>query len=127
MFQDFFNAKKRHSSCKTCDVIMDKNKIITMLPRVTYMALSGKKLEFDIDREIVVNNEQYKLVVVVYSGSGHFMCRMIFDNQVVEYDGLANDGKFRAVEQHNSLHGEIIDLSDRKRQACQIFYKKCDD
>ena len=32
--------------------------------------------------------------------------RMIFDNQIVEYDGLANDGKFRAVEQHNSLHGE---------------------
>ena len=66
-------------------------------------------------------------MVVTYSGSGHFTCRMNYNNRVVEYDGLKAGGKFRDVNDLNAFNGVIKELGNTKREAVQIFYKMRDD
>ena len=80
-----------------------------------------------IDREIISDDVHYVLMVVTYSGSSHFTCRMNYNNRVVEYDGLKAGGKFSDVKDINAFNGVIRDLGKTKREAVQIFYKMRDD
>ena len=101
--------------------------VITKLPRVLYIACCGKDIEFDIDREIILENVAYQLMAVVYSGSGHFMSRMMVNNCVVEYNGMVSSGSFRKINLVNAFNGNIIDLTGFKRAAFQIFYRRKDE
>jgi hypothetical protein len=127
MVNEFFQINRRHYTCSTCNIKMDEQWFVTKLPRVLYVALCGEKIKFDIDRQITINNVAYKLIVVVYSGSGHFMCRMIVNNDVVEYDGMTSNGSFRKVDPINAFYGDIIDLRGIQREAFQILYKRQDE
>ena len=84
--------------------------MITKLPRVLYIACCGKDIEFDIDREIILQNVAYQLMVAVYSGSGHLMSRMMANTCVVEYDGMASGESFRKIDSVNAFNRNVIDL-----------------
>ena len=66
-------------------------------------------------------------MVVTFSGSGHFTCRMNYINRVVEYDVLKAGGEIRDVKDINAFNGVIRDLGNTKREALQIFLKMRDD
>ena len=66
-------------------------------------------------------------MVVVYSGSGHFISRMMVNSCVVEYDGMVSGGSFRKIDSVNAFVGNIIDLRGIKRVAFQIFYRRKDE
>lgn len=127
MIEQFFAMNRRHYSCKTCSIKMEEKWVITKLPRVLYIACCGKDIEFDIDREIILENVAYQLMAVIYSGSGHFMSRMMVNNCVVEYDGMVSGGSFRKINSVNAFNGNIIDLRGFKRAAFQIFYRRKDE
>ena len=127
MISEFFHNNRRHYYCETCGIRMAEEKSITKLPRVIYISLCGTPITYDIDREIIINDVHYVLMIVTYSGSGHFTCRMNYNNRVVEYDGLKAGGKFRDVNDINAFNGVIRELGNTKREAVQIFYKMRDD
>ena len=127
MIDQFFSMNRRHFSCNTCNIYMEEKWVITKLPRVLYIACCGKDIEFDIDREIILNNVAYQLMVVVYSGNGHFMSRMLVNNCTVEYDGMVSGGSFRKINPINAFYGNIVDLRGFKRVAFQIFYRRKDE
>lgn len=124
MINEYFVNRRRHFKCLMCSIFMKEEWIITKLPRVLYVALCGDEIEFDIDRQIILDNVVYKLIVVIYSGSGHFMSRMMVNDKVVEYDGMVANGYFRSVDPVNAFHTKIVDLSGTQRMAFQILYKR---
>lgn len=127
MVNEYFELRRRHFRCSTSNALMEEQLIIKKLPRVLYIALCGDKINFDIDRQIILNNVAYKLVVVIYSGCGHFMSRMMVNNYAIEYDGMVANGSFRIVDPVNAFYGQITDLTGTRREAFQILYKREDE
>jgi hypothetical protein len=110
--------------CEKCRFIMKVEYDIVSLPHVLTLHLPQFELNFDIENEIVLNNEKYELCSVIYVGHGHFVTRSMVNGVAKEYDGMKSQGKFRILNEASPFKPKIIDLCMVSRKAETILYRK---
>ena len=92
-------TRGHNTHCGQCDLIMKAEHDIVALPHVLTLHLPQVEFTYDVDNEMVLNNEKYELCSVIYFGHGHFITRSMVNGVAKEYDGMKNEGKLRILNE----------------------------
>ena len=66
---------------------------------------------YDIDREIIVFDQRYKLSSVIYYGGSHFVTRSLINGVVQEYDSKRSEIHYVLPNEVRPFQYRIIDYS----------------
>ena len=125
MIKKYFAELHDNFHCKRCSVVMNQNNVIISSPIIICISFSGIPIDCEFEPVIIVKDETYDLLSVIYLIGRHFRCRFNIDKIPYEYDGMIKDGEFKILEESNPFTGIIKDeMGTVVMFAVAMFYTK---
>ena len=96
---------------------------VTVIPDIAVINVDTNNIPISIDKDLILGGELYQLMVVIYYGAGHFICRANINNKAYEYDGQVLDGGFWHINETDPFTSKIRDMRGTSRRVCSIIYR----
>lgn len=115
-------SQKTHMQCPTCNIGLQRNITYDIFP--TFIPFNIYSATINIEPELIIQEQHYRLCGIIYHGKFHFTARVITtDDKVWYYDGMEKKGDC----QYQGTLKELSSANLRKikgRQATIAIYVK---